>query len=378
MDAFAKPIRIGVIGSGAISQAVHLTGLRRAGFEIRFVCDLSPTRAQAIASSFGSTATSDPEVVLASAEVDAVLIATPGSHAELASRALLAGKHVLAEKPLAYTVREVLELQDLADSMGLIAQVGYMKMFDPLCEVFVSELAELQGIRLVRVTVTHPADDPQVSHLRLGPAPVDVDRAVIERSTAYDLERAREALPGADENLLAYYMNVLNGSVIHEFSLLRGLGLTLPARWQAVPVTPIDGVEPGSLRASATVEGTEYFLSWNWLPEYPEYEEELSVFGANGRLDFRLAKPYLLEERSHLVSRRHDGELRKVTTYTSGHETGFIRQLDAFANSIRSGEKNRASFGEAVKDVAALQEIAAAIAESSGASIVPEHRAKAT
>jgi predicted dehydrogenase len=290
----------------------------------------------------------------------------------------VAGKHVLAEKPLAFTVREVLELQDLADAMGLVAQVGYMKMFDPLCEVFVSEFAELRGIRLVRVTVTHPADAPQVSHLRLGPAPTDIDTAVIERSSTYDLERAREALPGADEHLLAYYMNVLNGSVIHEFSLLRAVGLPLPSSWEAVAVTPMDAGEPASLRASATVDGVEYLLSWNWLPEYPEYEEELSAFGANGRLDFQLAKPYLLEERSRLVSRRHHDELRKVTTYTAGHETGFIRQLDAFAASIRTGEKNRASFGEAVNDVAALQEIAAAIAESTGNAIVPEHRVRAT
>lgn len=372
------PIRVGLIGAGTISQAVHMTSLRRAGFDVRYVCDLSPSRARAGASAVGASPTSDPEVVFSSADVDAVLIATPGTHAELAARALAAGKHVLAEKPLAFTTREVQELADLAKASGLAAQVGYMKMFDALCEVFVSELAELREIRLIRITVSHPADEPQVSHLRLGQAPNDIDPKVLESSAAYDLERAREALPGADTNLIAYYMNVLNGSVIHEFSLLRALGLALPSHWQAVAVTPLGGSEPASLRASSTVDNTEYLLSWNWLPEYPEYEEELSVFGANGRLDFELAKPYLLEERSRLISHRHQGELRKVTTYTSGHDTGFLRQLDAFATSIRTGGTNHASFEGATHDIAALQEIAVALAASSGNIILPEHRALAT
>jgi predicted dehydrogenase len=324
----------------------------------------------------GSTPTSDLEVVFASPDVDAVLIATPGTHAEIANRALTARKHVLAEKPLAFTTREVRELEALAKAKGLIAQVGYMKMFDPLSDVVASEISELRGIRLIRITVSHPADEGQLSHLRLGPVPRDADSAVIASSQSYDLERAREALPGADDELVAYYMNVLNGSVIHEFSLLRAVGLALPSEWQAVAVTPLGGAEPASLRASSTVDGVEYLLSWNWLPEYPEYDEELSVFAANGRLDFLLAKPYLLEERSRLVSRRHEGELRKVTSYTAGHETGFLRQLDAFAAAIRTGATNPASFGGAAHDIAALQEIAVALAASSGTVIVPEHRSQ--
>lgn len=372
MSSEAQRIRMGVIGAGTISQSVHLGSLRRAGFDITFVCDLSPSRATQVAAAVGATASTSPEEVFAASEVDAVLIATPGSHALLAAAAIRAGKHVLAEKPLAFTVREVDELDALARQHEVVTQVGYMKMFDPLLETAVRELSEYRDIRLVRITVAHPADEPQVAHLRLGAAPHDADPAKIAEAVAHDKARAAEALPGADDATLAYYSNVLNGSVIHEFSLLRALGLELPTSWGARVLGPLGAPQPPSLLAHAQVEGAAYMLSWNWLPEYPEYDEELTVLASNARLEFHLAKPYLLEERSRLVSRRHDGELRKDTEYSSSHETGFLRQLDAFAEAIRSGRPNAATFESAKSDIRQLQLLAAAVASSLGSTIATE------
>lgn len=364
--ASLNSIRIGVIGAGAISQSVHLQSLRRAGFDVRAVCDLSPSRAEEVASITGTTAFVDPAELLAAPDIDAVLIATPGSHAALAADALRAGKHVLAEKPLAFTVREVEELEALAAETGLITQVGYMKMFDPLGAVAAKEITELRGIRLVRITISHPADDPQTSHLRMSDAPRDADPAKVAISVNYDRERAQEALPGASDAVRAYYANVLNGSVIHEFSLLRALGIALPDVWHAEVLTPLDGPAPATLLAHARVDETAYLLSWNWLPEYPEYDEELAILAANGRLEFHLAKPYLLEARSQLISRRHVGEHRQDTHHSAGHETGFLRQLDAFAEAIRTGKPSIATFAGAKQDITQLQLLAQAVSVSLG------------
>lgn len=361
-------LSLAVIGAGTISQSVHLTSLRRAGIDVRMVCDLSPSRAAEVAASVGAVGVADPAEVFAS-DVDAVLIATPGTHAKLAADAIRAGKHVLAEKPLAFTVREVEELEALAAEHGVVAQVGYMKMFDPLLDTAVSEYGELEDIRLVRVTVMHPADEPQVSHLRMAAAPRDADPAAIAEAVAYDEARAAEALPGADDALLRYYANVLNGSVIHEFSLMRAMGVRLPEEWQVDAVTPLDGPAPATLLATGVADETAVVLSWNWLPDYPEYAEELAVLASNGRLEFHLAKPYLAEERSRLTSRRHRGELRADTEYFSGHETGFLRQLDAFAAAIRDGVPNPAGFAGAKEDIRQLQRLARAIGASRGTSI---------
>ncbi len=320
----AAALRIAVIGAGTISQAIHIPSIRRAGLDLTWVCDLSPGRAQKLASQLGVKGATDPLTVLQADDVDAVLIATPGSHAMIAAAALRHGKHILVEKPVALTVREVDELIALARRHDLVAQVGYMKMHDPLTQTARDQLKTLSDIRLVRVTVAHPADAPQLSHLRLSPVPPDVDPVVIAAAEREEGERASEALPGAPHDILNYYSRVLAGSVIHESSLLRALGLPLPTAWTATAFPELDGPSPASLIAEASVGAVRYLLNWNWLPEYPEYEEELKVFAGDGRLEFHLAKPYVLEARSYLRIETSAGLQRRDTRFLDSYETGFL------------------------------------------------------
>jgi predicted dehydrogenase len=68
----------------------------------------------------------DVDSMLADAEVDAVVIATPvASHFPLAMQALRAGKHVLVEKPMTSTVAEAEELVAEARSRGMTLMVDH-------------------------------------------------------------------------------------------------------------------------------------------------------------------------------------------------------------------------------------------------------------
>ena len=70
--------------------------------------------------------------VLGDDAVDAVLLATPvGSHHALARQALLAGKHVFVEKPLAQTSAECRELIALADERSLVLMPGHTFIYSP-------------------------------------------------------------------------------------------------------------------------------------------------------------------------------------------------------------------------------------------------------
>jgi len=65
-------------------------------------------------------------------ELDAIVVATPVRfHYEMAKAALLAGKHVFVEKPLARTVAEGEELVALAEQNGLVLMVGHTFLFSP-------------------------------------------------------------------------------------------------------------------------------------------------------------------------------------------------------------------------------------------------------
>jgi UDP-2-acetamido-3-amino-2,3-dideoxy-glucuronate N-acetyltransferase len=72
------------------------------------------------------------DAVLQNADITAVVIATPAeTHFELAKKALLAGKHVFVEKPLALTVSEAEQLRQLAIQHNLKLMVGHILLYHP-------------------------------------------------------------------------------------------------------------------------------------------------------------------------------------------------------------------------------------------------------
>lgn len=356
-----KEIRIAILGAGIIAQSIHIPSILRAGLKLAGVCDLSPTRSKEVAERYGTRYFTNPSDVFADKTIDAVLIATPGSHAQLTIQALNAGKHVLAEKPLALNLAEVDRIEDAHKSSGLVLQIGYMKMYDPLATRARNEIAKLKDIRLVRVTVSHPDDAPQIEHLRLKPPINDVDQTEIQSAVSYEIEQTSLSFPNVSPEFSAYYRNVIHGSLIHETSMLRGLGFELPTEWTAEVFPKLEGTTPSSLLAVGVSGDTRFVLSWNWLPEYPEYDEELKILASNGRVEYHLAKPYVLEERSRLLVQLHDKQERQDTNYSEINETGFLRQLLAFKDSIINGTPVLANLSGVKEDILALEAIANAI-----------------
>ena len=130
-------IRLGIIGAGRVAEQCHIpAALSADGVDLVGIVDSSPTRLEALASSFqlsGMTATSSADLI---GRVDAVLLALPNHlHYPVATQFLNAGVHVLCEKPLANTTREAHLLCDLADAAGLVLAVGYVKRFEPNCDL---------------------------------------------------------------------------------------------------------------------------------------------------------------------------------------------------------------------------------------------------
>ena len=75
--------------------------------------------------------TTDYQEFLASTDVDAVVICTPAtSHARMVHETLLAGKHVLVEKPLAMNAAEGAALVELAERQGLVLMVGHTFLYN--------------------------------------------------------------------------------------------------------------------------------------------------------------------------------------------------------------------------------------------------------
>jgi predicted dehydrogenase len=111
-----EPVRIAVLGTGAISQIVYLPILaERDDVELVAVSDVDPHKARTLADRFGVQRVASDEELFRDPELEAVVICTPNQiHEAQAIQALEAGKHVLVERPLAFTPEGVRRIESAA------------------------------------------------------------------------------------------------------------------------------------------------------------------------------------------------------------------------------------------------------------------------
>lgn len=118
LSADSAPIKTGLLAYGMSGKIFHAPFLtQHPGFDLQAVVQRHEQRMQADypnIRSYGSVAE-----LLADPSLELVVINTPSfTHVDLARQALLAGKHVLLEKPVATTVAELRELLALAQQQG--------------------------------------------------------------------------------------------------------------------------------------------------------------------------------------------------------------------------------------------------------------------
>jgi predicted dehydrogenase len=121
-----QTIGVGVAGTGFIGPA-HIEGLVRNGIKVLGLAESSPELAVSKAQELGiPRAYTSYEAMLADADIDVVHLATPNFlHFPQAKAALLAGKHVVCEKPLALTSAQSAELVKLAADKKLVNAVNF-------------------------------------------------------------------------------------------------------------------------------------------------------------------------------------------------------------------------------------------------------------
>ena len=102
-----QPLNVGIIGCGTIVRAYLETLPRLSAVKLIAAADLDSTRAEAVASSRPGVRALSVAQLLADDQVDLVLnLTVPLAHADIALRAIGAGKSVYGEKPLAATTRD--------------------------------------------------------------------------------------------------------------------------------------------------------------------------------------------------------------------------------------------------------------------------------
>ncbi len=128
------PIRVAIIGAGAVSDYHHVPGLRLDGrAKLVAACDTNPELLAKRKREWSiEKVTTDPEAIFADPEVDAVIVATPNfTHRPIALAAARNGKHLMCEKPLGLNAGEVREMYHAARDARVVNMTAFTYRFAP-------------------------------------------------------------------------------------------------------------------------------------------------------------------------------------------------------------------------------------------------------
>ena len=349
-------IRIGVVGCGLIAQMMHLPHLVEMDdlYELVAVCDVSPGALGFVGDRYHVPRRHTDWRALLREPLDAVLIATPGSHAPIALAALRDGKHVLTEKPMCYTLREADELVDAVKTSGQTFMVAYMKRYDPGYRYALGALpAVLPGLRYVQVTIFHPSERAQAGHhdvRRFRDVPPDV----LARLTAEEDALIREAIGGAfTPRERSAFAEALLSTLVHDVNALRGL-VGEPAE---VVTTEFWAEALSLLTVLRYPQGFRVVLSLQYLWDLADYREEIGLYAPGARLRLCFPSPFFRNEPTPVVVSGMEGEAAWEKRVVASHREAFKEELRHFAECVQHGGTPTTTAEDARADVAWLHRI---------------------
>jgi predicted dehydrogenase len=170
----STPVRLAVIGCGAITRASHLPSLARLPeFQVKVLCDTNRRNASLMRAEFDLDSDIASDVSELEGRVDAAIVATPPRfHAPIALQLMRMGIDVMCEKPLAATVAEAEQMVEVADRLSRILAVGLVTRLHPNNEILLDVLADdlLGDIQHISVEFGGQLDWPMTSDAYFRPS----------------------------------------------------------------------------------------------------------------------------------------------------------------------------------------------------------------
>ncbi|MFT4568959.1 MAG: myo-inositol 2-dehydrogenase/D-chiro-inositol 1-dehydrogenase [Saprospiraceae bacterium] len=159
--------QVAIIGLGRAGR-FHLNSLTSMpNSEVVYVVDPYLAEDDAICQDATFTLLRDLEEVLNDKTISAVIVATPTQfHFEYVCRALDAGKHVFAEKPLGKSLQEIKHCFDLAKKKGQLLYLGFQRRYDHNFNVLKSKIASVGDVRTVKMS-SRDNPKPSLDYLRI-------------------------------------------------------------------------------------------------------------------------------------------------------------------------------------------------------------------
>jgi len=245
----SRRIGVGVVGCGYWGMNIVRNIIESSRCRLVAACDRDPEKLKKVAQRYPSVVTTQEfGVLLDRADIAAVFVVTPiSSHYPLANEALLAGKHVFVEKPLAASVQEAEKLAATASARNLTLMVGHTFEYSPPVRkvkeiIDMGHLGKIDFITTTRVNLgIHQSDSSVIWDL----APHDFSMLF------YWLDEEPKTVSALGR-----------GFVFSEIPDVAFVNLTFPSG--AIANVQLSWLSPCKLR-STTIVGTERMLTYDDL-----------------------------------------------------------------------------------------------------------------
>ena len=127
-----KTVNVGVVGVGAMGENHVRVYHKLDEANLVAVSDVSERALKKIEKKYGAKGYTDYNKLLEDPKIEAVSVCVPTTfHHDVVMEAIKHGKHVLVEKPIAFTLNEAEEMIKAAEETGVILATGHVERFNP-------------------------------------------------------------------------------------------------------------------------------------------------------------------------------------------------------------------------------------------------------
>ena len=347
-------IKVGVVGAGIIAQVMHLHYMRELADHFDVVASVrhrtGERRRQRRRLCIPKVFTDWREML--HEPIDMVLILTSGSHAPIAIEAAKAGKHVLVEKPMCFSVGEGKEMR----RRGRPARCGLdgrrtrsdttrhsndSATKSPASRIQVAAGDDVRG--------TVPAVCPPLPARARRAGPRGGDRAMAGGNS----REHHTAIGEADEFLRKTYHYVLVDSLVHELNTVRG------GAWGSLTDSTTSTCSRSSLTAMLRFGGLPGRIHWLDLPGFTNYKMEFACYGPDKRVTLNFPSPFLRSAPTMLeVEGGDNGSARSWRTEEiTSYDSAFKAELLAFHDCVVTAGRPLTDADDALHDIAMCQAI---------------------
>ncbi|HXV90125.1 MAG TPA: Gfo/Idh/MocA family oxidoreductase [Gemmatimonadales bacterium] len=325
-------LNLGVIGAGAWGKNHVRTAAALADVQLAAVCDADPRTRERLARQYpGALVTADVGACLAA--VDAVIVATPArTHAEIARRAIEAGKPCLVEKPFALDAAAAEGVARLASERGVPVLAGHLLLFHPAVErlrqmIDQGELGQVFYLYSLRVNLGQVRADENALW-SFGPHDVSVALYLLGEAPTRVAAQGRSYIQAGIEDVVFLSMEFASGVLAHvQMSWLdphKERRLTVVGSRRMVE---FDDMEPRE-KLRIYDKGVER------PPEYGSYGESLAIREGDIFIPKIANVEPLAAELNHFVRVARGVEAPRAT---AGDGVRVVRVLEAATRSLAQG-----------------------------------------